>query len=165
MRAAMTAWVLLTAACGGATPGPATTGAATPTPTSTPTPTPTGTPTSTPTGTSTPAPPPPATGGSVVFGDIASAKSFDPKPVITSLQQQFLDCYNKSRGANPELRGKLRLRLVVNDTGTVVNVQPEEGGLSTETALIACLGDAAKSGHFPKPGGMATVTVPMLFRP
>ncbi len=154
MKAAMTAWVLLTAACGGATPGPATA-------TATPTPTPTATSTPTPTS----APPPPATGGSVVFGDIASAKSFDPKPAVASLQQQFLDCYNKSRGANPELRGKLRLRMVVNDTGTVVNVQPEEGGLSTETALIACLTDAAKSGHFPKPGGMATVTVPMLFRP
>ena len=113
-----------------------------------------------------PAPlPPPATGGSILFGDIASAKSFDPKATLLTIQDQLLACYNKERGAKAELRGKLKMRLVVNDVGTVVNAEPEQGGLSTEADLVACIGGAIRAAHFPKPGGMATVSVPMLFRP
>jgi hypothetical protein len=163
MKVAIAALAVLgaQAACGGASPAPTT--PSTSTGTSTSTPTSTGTPTPTSTGTLTP--PPPATGGSILIGDIASAKSFDPKATLLSIQQQLLDCYNKARGANAELRGKLKLRLVVNDAGTVVNADAEPGGLSAEEGLVSCLGGVARATHFPKPGGMATVTVPMLFRP
>jgi|HubBroStandDraft_3_1064219.scaffolds.fasta_scaffold458471_1 hypothetical protein len=142
----------------GAAPGAAPASGATPTPASGAAPTPG----------SVPAPaaaPPPATGGSVLIGDIASAKSFDPKPVVVAVQQQLLDCYNKARGANPELRGKLRMRVVVNDAGVVVSATPEPGDLAKDDGLTSCISDVAKATHFPKPGGMATVTLPLLFRP
>jgi hypothetical protein len=113
----------------------------------------------------TPAPPP-ATGGSVLIGDIAGTKKFDPKAAVTGLQQPMLDCYNKARGAKPALHGKLKLRVVVNDTGTAVNVTPDPADeLGKDETLVTCLSDALHTAHFPKPGGMATVTVPLLFRP
>ncbi len=100
-----------------------------------------------------------------MFGDIASAKSFDPKATLNGLQDQLLACYNKERGAKPELRGKLRMRAIVNQAGAVVNAEPEEGGLSKETGLVDCVTVTLKAATFPKPGGMATVSIPLLFRP
>jgi hypothetical protein len=115
---------------------------------------------------STPAPSaPPATGGSVLIGDIAKAKSFDPKAAIASIQDGLLSCYNKERGGKPELRGKLKMRAIVNQAGTVVDAEPEEGGLSKEAGLVDCVTVILKATPFPKPGGMATVTIPLLFRP
>ena len=109
---------------------------------------------------------PPATGGSILIGDIAGTKKFDPKAAVNGIQQQMLDCYNKARGAKPELHGKLKLRVVVNDAGAAVNVTPDPADeLGKEDTLISCLSDAFHQTHFPKPGGMATVTVPLLFRP
>ena len=109
---------------------------------------------------------PPATGGSVLIGDIAGTKKFDPKATVNGIQQSLLDCYNKVRGGKPALHGKLKLRVVVNDTGSEVNVTPDPADeLGKEDALVSCLSDAFHQAHFPKPGGMATVTVPLLFRP
>ncbi len=109
---------------------------------------------------------PPATGGSVLIGDIAGTKKFDPKAAVNGIQQSMLDCYNKARGAKPALHGKLKLRVVVNDTGAAVNVTPDPADeLGKDETLISCLSDAFHQAKFPKPGGMATVTVPLLFRP
>ncbi len=111
-------------------------------------------------------PPPPATGGSIMIADIASAKSFDPKATVVSIQQKLLDCYNKARGADPDLHGKIRLRMVVNQSGTVVNVTPEPADpLAKNDTLVSCINDVMTATKFPKPGGMATVGVPLLFRP
>jgi hypothetical protein len=108
---------------------------------------------------------PPPTGGSVLIGDIVSPKSFDPGPVLLSLQPEFLACYNQARIAVPALHGKLKLRIHVNEAGTVVGVDAEPGGKADDPALVGCLGDAMKATHFPKPGGSATVIAPLVFRP
>jgi hypothetical protein len=132
---------------------------------STPTPTPTPTPNQVATPSSTSTPPPPATGGSVLVGDIAVAKKFNPKPVIEASKPALLECYNQVRGAKPSLAGKLKLLIQVNEAGAVLKVDSEPGGSANDPALVACIGEALKNSKFPRPGGMATVFAPLLFRP
>ena len=55
--------------------------------------------------------------------------------------------------------------IVVNEAGNVVNVEADQEGSAYDASLVACIGDALKAAHFPKPGGMATVTAPLVFRP
>jgi hypothetical protein len=148
--------LLLLVACAGPKPPqspPTTTSGSTSTSTSTSTPTP------------TPVPAPPATGGSVLVGDIAAAKKFNPKPTIEANAAALLACYNKVRGAKPALAGKLKLLIQVNETGTVLRVESEPEGSANDPALVECIGEALKTATFPKPGGMATVVAPLLFRP
>jgi hypothetical protein len=122
---------------------------------------------SAPTPASAPAPPPGPlpTGGIVLIGEIASPPSFDPKATLDTLKPQLVACYNQARRSAPALRGKLKLRINVNEVGTVLMVDAEPGGSAADPALVACLGDAIKAAHFPKPAGMATVTAPLVFRP
>jgi hypothetical protein len=159
---------LFVAGCGGAaataTPTATPTATATATATPTPTATPTATATATATATSSATPPPPATGGSVLIGEIAAPKSFDPKSSVVSLQPQLLACYNQARATNPSLRGKLKVRFVVNEAGTVINVDAEPGGTASDEGLVSCISSAARAAHFPKPAGTATVLVPLVFR-
>ena len=120
------------------------------------------------TGTAAPsavAPPAAASGGSVLVGEIPGTKKFNPKPIIEENKPAMVACYNKARAAKPELSGKIKLLILVNGAGGVVKVDAEPGGTANDAVLIACLGDAFKTVPFPKPGGMATVVAPMVFRP
>ena len=111
-------------------------------------------------------PPPVPTGGSVLVGDINAPKSFNPKPMIEALSPQLVDCYNKARAVTPDLRGKVTLRIQVNEAGAVLSVDAEPGGHANDPGLVSCANDVMKaSAHFPKPGGAATVLAPLVFRP
>jgi hypothetical protein len=145
----MVAALVVLSACGGASTQATSIPTSTSTSTSTPTPTPT----------------PPPTGGSLLIGDIASPKSFDPKPTLLSLETQFVACYNRARASTPSLHGKLKLVIHVDEAGTCVGVEAEAGGSANDGALVACLGDVLKTARFPKPGGSATVIAPLVFRP
>jgi hypothetical protein len=123
----------------------------------------TGTATGTATATATATPT--ATGGSVLIGDIAAAKKFAPKATLEENTPALLECYNKVRTKNPALAGKVRLLIQVNEAGAVLHVESEPGGSANEPALVACIGEALKSVNFPKPGGMATIVAPLVFRP
>jgi len=161
MRCAL--FVLLAAvvlpACASSTPSPASASAADPSP-----PDPSAaasTPLAAP---STPAVVP--TGGSVLIGEINAPKSFDPRPTVEALSGQLVDCYNKARAADPDLRGKVTLQINVNEAGAVLSVDAAPGGHANSPSLVMCIGDVMKaSAHFPKPGGMATVNAPLVFRP
>jgi hypothetical protein len=100
----------------------------------------------------------------VLLGDIVAPKQFNPKPAIESAKPALLDCYNQARASNPALHGKLRLRIQVNEAGTVIAVDAERGGEADDPALVTCLGAALRQVRFPKPGGVATVIAPMVFR-
>ena len=76
----------------------------------------------------------------------------------------MVNCYNQARATNPSLHGKLRVRIVVNEGGTVINVDAEPGGTANDPTLVSCIGTAARAARFPKPGGTATVSVPLVFR-
>jgi hypothetical protein len=131
-----------------------------------PTATPIGTATATATATPTPTPTPSTapTGGSVLIGDIAAPPHFDPKPTIEALRPDLLACFNRVRASNPPLHGKLTLRIQVNETGATLTVDAEPGGSANDPALVSCLGDAIKQARFPKPGGSAIVSAPLVFR-
>jgi hypothetical protein len=103
--------------------------------------------------------------GSVLIGEIAAPKKFNPAPAMAALQPDLLGCYRKIRASVPTLRGKLKLRVIVNETGTAQSVAAEPGGGANDPALVSCLGDAIKAASFPKPGGTAILIVPLLFRP
>jgi hypothetical protein len=100
-----------------------------------------------------------------VVGDIPASKQFNPKPTIEDIKPALLDCYNKVRATRPDLSGKLKLRIVVNQAGRAVAVEAEPGGSANDPALVACLRDALGAAAFPKPPGMAAVVAALLFRP
>jgi len=165
-------FVLVVASCASGTPTPTATSTPAPTDTAsaaaTPTATATATATATTTPTPTPTPAPVPTGGSVLIGDINAPKNFNPKPTILKMQQQLVDCFNQARGANPDLRGKVTLRITVNEAGAVsaVEADPSAGGHANDPALVSCIESAMRDhAHFPKPGGTATVVAPLVFRP
>lgn len=93
------------------------------------------------------------------------APSFDPKSTLDGAKPRLLSCYNQVRQTNTSLHGRLKLRINVNEAGTVLRVDAEEGGSANNPALTSCIGDAIKALRFPKPGGMATILVPLVFRP
>jgi hypothetical protein len=105
------------------------------------------------------------TGGSVLIGDIAAPPSFDPKATLVSARPALVDCYNKARQTTPALRGKLTLRINVNEIGKVMLVDAAPGGATDDPALVACLSDALKAVTFQKPAGSAVVSAPLVFRP
>jgi hypothetical protein len=91
---------------------------------------------------------------------------------MDSLKPDMLACYNKARQNNPSLHGKLKLRITINEAGSVLLVDADPGAagspdspVATDAGLVACLGEAIKAVHFSKPGGTATVTAPLVFRP
>jgi len=150
------ALALLLAACGGATQAQA------PAPTQAPAPAPA------PAQPSAPAPASPAprpTGGSILFGEIAVPKGFDPKPTLDASSPALLSCYADARVNHPALRGKLRLRLVVNEGGHVVSVDADADGPAYDVDLVACMGKALRATAFPKPGGTAILVAPLVLRP
>ncbi len=102
--------------------------------------------------------------GYVFVGEIAGTPKFDPKPTLEGLKPQLLDCYQKARITAPALRGKLTLHIAVNEPGAVTHVDGQ--GPANDAAFVGCIGDALKSaGPFPRPGGTAIVTAPLVFRP
>jgi hypothetical protein len=105
------------------------------------------------------------TGGSVRVGDVVAPPSFDPKPTLDVAKPELLVCYNLARQNNSSLHGKLNLRIHVNEAGAVLLVDAEPGGSASDPTLVSCMGDAFKLLRFPKPGGMATLVVPLVFHP
>jgi hypothetical protein len=110
-------------------------------------------------------PAPLPTGGTVRVGDVVAPPSFDPKPTLAAAKPQLLPCYNQARQNNPSLHGKLNLRIHVNETGAVLLVDAEPGGSASDPTLVSCIGEAFKLLVFPKPGGTATLIVPLVFHP
>ncbi len=104
-------------------------------------------------------------GGSVLIGDIPATKHFDPRPAIEATEPALLECYNTARANDPGLSGKLKMRVVINAAGSVVDAQAEPGGSANTPVLAQCASDALKAAAFPKPGGTATVIAPLVFRP
>jgi hypothetical protein len=107
------------------------------------------------------APPSP---GYVFVGEIAGTPKFDPKPTLEGMKPQLLECYGKARATTPTLRGKLTLHIAVNEAGAVLHVEGQ--GPAADPAFVTCIGEALKAGGpFPRPGGSAVVTAPLVFRP
>jgi hypothetical protein len=105
------------------------------------------------------------TGGSILIGEIAAPKKFNPGPTLAALVPALLTCYRRARGSVPALRGKLNLRVVVSEVGATQGVAAEPGGGANDPTLVSCIDDALRGATFPKPGGTAIIVVPLVFRP
>jgi hypothetical protein len=99
----------------------------------------------------------------LLIGDISAPKQFNPKPTVDGLQPQMLDCYNQVLANDPTVHGKLALRIQVNEAGAAIAADAAPGGSAADPSLVACLATVIKGATFPKPGGLATVLVPMVF--
>jgi hypothetical protein len=110
------------------------------------------------------APAAPMSPGIVNVGDVIGPPHFDANTTLTELKPALLRCYNETRTLIPDLHGKLTLRLRLNETGAVTSTEANAGGRANDPGLLACIGDAMKATTFPKPGGTATITVPLVFR-
>ncbi len=111
-----------------------------------------------------PSPSPPATPGIVIVGEIVGPPGFDPKPTLTQIKPELGRCYDETRALVPGLHGKLTLQLRLNGAGDVVETTGLPGGTANDPGLVGCIADAMKGSSFPKPGGTATITVPLVFR-
>jgi hypothetical protein len=106
------------------------------------------------------------TGGSVMIGDIMGPPNFDPKPTLVALKPKLVDCFNQARAGNPSLHGKITMRILVNEAGTGMSAEADPGAPAYDPALVKCVDGVIKAGvKFPKPGGMATISAPFVFRP
>jgi hypothetical protein len=105
------------------------------------------------------------TNGSVLIGEIAAPKAFNPAPTLANLVPDFLTCYRSVRATVPSLRGKLKLRVIVSEAGAAQTVTAEPGGNANQPAMVSCLADSLRSATFPKPAGTAIIIVPLVFRP
>jgi hypothetical protein len=114
---------------------------------------------------SAPASPSPVSGGSVSIGDPGGPPSFNAKGVLEGARPEMVACYRQARQSVPDLHGKLKLLVTVDEGGAVTAVGAEPGGSANVPALVTCLQDALKAVKFPKPGGTAIVTAPLVFRP
>jgi hypothetical protein len=112
-----------------------------------------------------PEPGPTEPSGSVLIGEIAAPKRFNPGPTLAGLVPDLLTCYRRVRATVPSLRGKLKLRVIVSEAGVLQSVAAEPGGSANDPALVSCLADALKGATFPKPAGTAIIVVPLVFRP
>jgi hypothetical protein len=156
--------LLLLGACGGAAPpvtapAPASSASTPPAAAAEATPSPSAAPAATP-----PAPPPPITPGLVIVGEIIGPPKFDPKPALDATKGDLRRCYDETRALQPTLHGKLTLQLRINEAGAVVGTDAVPGGSANDPGLVGCIADAMKTATFPKPGGTATITVPLVFR-
>jgi hypothetical protein len=92
-------------------------------------------------------------------------KGFDPKPTLDASSPALLSCYADARVKRPDLRGKLRLRLVINEGGHVVSAEADSDAPAYDADLVACMGKALRAASFPKPGGTAILVAPLVLRP
>jgi len=84
---------------------------------------------------------------------------------MRALRPDFLACYEHVlAGSSPSLHGKLSLRVVIDEDGEVQSISALPGGAANDPELVSCLAHAIKGAKFSKPGGTASVTVPLLFR-
>jgi hypothetical protein len=102
--------------------------------------------------------------GIVNVGDIVGPPNFDARTTLIGLKPAFLRCYNETRSLMPDLHGKVTLRLRLNETGAVTATESEPGGRANDPGLLGCIADTMKTTTFPKPGGTAVITVPLVFR-
>ena len=111
-----------------------------------------------------PKPTAPMTPGSVAIGLIEGPPLFDPMPALEAAKPAFLKCFADARLITPDLHGKLTLEVHVGGAGAVGEVSAQPGGKANDPGLVGCLGDVLKGVTFPKPAGLATLTIPMVFR-
>ena len=86
--------------------------------------------------------------------------------VIRDHQAQVEDCYGQALARDPELAGRLVVKIVIAGDGSVSAAQVPESDLD-DTALAECLTGRVEGWRFPEPrgGGIVIVSYPFQFSP
>ena len=100
----------------------------------------------------------------VTLGEIFGPATFDVKTTLTKAIPDFRSCYVASLRASPGLHGKMTVSFVADESGKVTRVDPVKS-TTNDPPLFECVKRVLLATTFPKPGGIATVTVPLKFRP
>jgi hypothetical protein len=95
---------------------------------------------------------------------VVGPAKFDPTAALAKLKPELSRCYDETRTLTPDLHGKLTLQLRLSDAGAVTDTSGLPGGSANDPGLVGCIADAAKAIPFPRPGGTATITVPVIFK-
>jgi len=87
--------------------------------------------------------------------------------VFQQQRPKFKYCYEKALLRDPQLSGKLVLRVVIGGDGKVTTVEIDRGSTLGSEEVSSCVLAAAKTMRFPTPagGGQVIVKYPFLFRP
>jgi hypothetical protein len=114
-----------------------------------------------------PPPPPPAlTGGS---SNAVMVNGRLPPEVIQRIVKQHLSqvkrCYEKGLVANPNLQGQVRVKFIIDRSGSVSSAY--DGGSDIgDKGVVQCVVHVFESMSFPEPeGGIVTVVYPFSFQP
>lgn len=81
---------------------------------------------------------------------------------VASHESQTRACYDKAVAANPDLEGKVTLRLRVDGKGKLLGAAVESSTLDSPS-VERCIADAARDWHFPAVGSAAPVVLSYVF--
>jgi len=100
--------------------------------------------------------------------DSASVSNVDSagiSKVIIVSRAAIKKCYDKALTSNPTLKGKLSVKININEQGRVDSTEIVEDSLH-DAEVATCVKDVIDGLRFPKPaGGSASVTFPFAFDP
>lgn len=83
--------------------------------------------------------------------------------VVARMRAGFRACYNRGLASDPDLSGKISLKIAVGPGGQVLSVKASTTG-SLPDSVVECVKARAKSARFAPPqGGRAVVQVPVSF--
>jgi hypothetical protein len=100
--------------------------------------------------------------------DAAPSGDLDPRLVQASIeahQPRFRACYRAGVARDPGLRGEVKVRFVISETGRTIRVE-DAGSRLKDARVLSCIRGEFAAIHFPPPeGGFVSVVWPMLFAP
>ena len=97
-------------------------------------------------------------GANVAGGSVSNASR-----VVARMRAGFRACYNRALANNPDVSGRINLRIKVGPSGNITGVSASKSG-NIPAAVVACVKSRARSGTFSPPeGGAAVVAVPVTF--
>jgi hypothetical protein len=74
-------------------------------------------------------------------------------------------CYRAAMTHDPSLRGEVRMRFVVSESGRAIRVE-DAGSKLRDPRMLSCMKQEFSALRFPRPeGGFVTIVYPMLFSP
>lgn len=94
---------------------------------------------------------------------VAGGSVSNASRVVARMRAGFRACYNRGLAGNPDLSGKISLKIVVGAGGEVLAVKAGSTG-NLPASVVNCVKSRAKGARFAPPkGGRAVVEVPVSF--
>jgi len=92
-----------------------------------------------------------------------------PPPLIQSIVRghypQIQDCYGRGLGRDPQLKGRITVRFVIERNGSVRRARIDDSALQ-DAEVLRCIVAEFDQLRFPEPdGGIITVVYPLMLSP